>query len=272
MPTIRQRLGQFWILIAALFTGGIHAQTTTYAGISGATLLDAGVMVVDDTGRFARTESFEYLRRSDGGMTLLNTIHAKDGRYRVRGRFDYDAGWNAVSAAGIGLYDDQIVNITLHRRDDIAAIRVDSGEQTLAHTAVCKPDCLLNMSPSALAMFTMTRHYDQSRGGEQLFRWAGQDLDRVRTLSGGTATLSYLGQESIEWGNSRSIAIRHYTFVETFPTEDGGTFSLNFDLWTDNSERPMGFRVLSPGGAPGGIVGFRQGFEDVRNTLTAVHQ
>ncbi|MDX2221835.1 MAG: hypothetical protein SFV21_03735 [Rhodospirillaceae bacterium] len=244
-----------------------------YAGVSGARLIDAGVMVVTGGGpAFDRTEAFEYLSTSAGGVVLLNTITMTDGRYRVQARFDLDADWNARSADGLGLYEGVPVVAVMRRdgREVRIAVRSlgDGGAKvSLDPTAACDPDCFINMSPSALAMFVMTRHYDLARGGPQTFRWTGQDLDRVRTLSGGTATLSFAGERVVPRATGET-ALRHFTFVESLPLPDGGRFTLNFDLWTDREHRPMGFRVRTPGAA-GGTFGFRQGFEDVRAALQA---
>ena len=118
-------------------------------------------------------------------------------------------------------------------------------------------------------MFVMTRHYDFAKGGAQTFRWTGQDLDRVRTLSGGTAALSLKGETEVSRVGGTVLKVRHFTFVETMPNPAGGTYSLDFDLWTDVEHRPLGFRIRFSGGNPSGVVGWRQGFEELRATLTA---
>lgn len=238
-----------------------------HAGASDIDLADSGVMVVSGDPRYARTEVFEYLRRNDGGWVLINTITADDGRYRVTARFDFDADWNAESAKGLGLYDDTPVGITMQVAGKEARIRVSGPGVDLEPIAACSPDCFLNMSPSALAMFVMTRHYDRGAKGPQTFRWAGQDLDRERTLSGGTATLSYAGKRRLRHAGA-PIEVDHYTFVERLPTPTGGTFELDFDLWTDADQWPLGFRVRTPGGDPSGTVGFRQGYEALLPQLT----
>lgn len=251
-----------------LFTAvQVCSDPSTYAGVGGATVLDSGVMVVSGGPRFARNESFEYLRRPRGGITLINTITAADGAFRVRARFDLDERWRSLGADGVGLYDGTPVRSSMRIHDDSVDIAVDGEGIALRPSAECDPDCFLNMSPSSLAMFVMTRHYDKGAGGEQRFRWAGQDLDRARTLSGGTADLSYAGRIDVPRSGQRALSIDHYTFVETLPAPGGGTFSLNFDLWTDVEHRPMGFRVRTAGSGPGATVGFRQGFADVRAAL-----
>jgi hypothetical protein len=246
---------------------GAHAaDPSIYAGVAGAMLFDSGAMVVTGGG-FAREENFEYVRRPDGGVTLLNVITAADGHYRVNARFDYDSGWNAVTAHGTGLYDGAPVAIAMHKAGKEVAVDVRGDGVDLHPRAACDPDCFLNMSPSATAMFVMTRHYDFAVGGEQEFRWAGQDLDRVRTLSGGRARLTFRGAKPVVRATGQTLNMRHFTFIELLPGPDGSTVSLDFDLWTDDEHRPYGFRVRLPGGSPAGTVALRKGFEDVRAAI-----
>lgn len=245
---------------------------TTFAGVTGATVIDSGVIVVESTPDFAREESFEYVRRPDGGVTLLNTINMTDGRFRVRARFDLDENWNSLTASGRGLYDGVPVDSRMERAEKVVEIQVHGEGVHLTPTAVCDPDCFINMSPTSLPMFVMTRHYDLEKGGPQLFRWTGQDLDRVRTLSGGTAELTYKGDKilaraALPGAEGQSVTIRHFTFVESLPLPDGGRFKLDFDLWTDDEHRPLGFRVKTPGMSGPGTIGFRQGWFDVRDQL-----
>ncbi len=259
------------LTLVILITAPAQAQDdrpSTFAGQAGAIILDSGVFVVTGNPLFAREESFEYVRRQDGGVTLLNTITASDGRFRVRARFDLDAQWRSLRASGVGLYDGVPVEIQMRRNGEQVDITVKGEGVNLTPTAVCDPDCFINMSPSSLAMFVMTRHYDEAKGGAQTFRWAGQDLDRVRTLSGGKADLTYQGskvyqRQTLPGRPPRQATVRHYTFVELLPLDDGGTFALDFDLWTDADHRPLGFRVRTPG-AGTATTGFRVGWEGVR--------
>ncbi|WP_439532765.1 hypothetical protein [Polymorphobacter sp.] len=248
------------------------ADLSVYAGLSGATLLDSGSMVVAAGGPSAREEAFEYLQRPDGGHVLLNTITAADGKYRVQARFDLDKDWRSENAYGIGLYDGKPVDVVMRLAGREVKISVRPRDAALGGlssdpVAVCDPDCFINMSPSITSMFVMTRHYDFARGGAQTFRWTGQDLDRVRTLSGGTATLSFKGEVAATRAGGASMAVRHFTFVERMPDPKGGTYSLNFDMWTDTEHRPLGFKIVFNGGNPSGVVGWRKGYEDVRAVL-----
>ena len=265
-------LAPLWLLSAFASSSAATHDASSFAGVAGATLLDSGALVVTGGGPLDREEAFEYLRRAEGGYTLLNTITAANGAYRVQARFDLDAAWRSQSAHGIGLYDGKAVAIAMRVDGKAVAIDVqpagDSGAKPLTATASCDPDCFVNLSPSATAMFVMTRHFDFTRGGEQEFRWAGQDLDRVRTLSGGRARLRFAGEQRVQDPTGREVLFRHFTFVELLPTPNGGSFRLDFDLWTDLEHRPMGFRVRTTGGSPSGILAVRKGWEALRPRLS----
>lgn len=259
------------------FVSGVHGADLppTYAGVAGAKVLDSGVMVVTGNPAFAREEGFEYIQRPDGGFTLLNTITSADGRFRGRARFDLDENWRSLTASGLGLYDGIPIESYMERVGHQVDIQVRSMSEEdgvqLNPKAICDSNCFINMSPSAVAMFVMTRHYDFERGGVQTFQWAGQDLDQVRTLSGGKANLNYQGEQNVLRAalpgvNNDTVSIRHFTFVEELPLPGGGVFKLDFDLWTDTDHWPLGFRVRTPGTASA-TVGFRKGWDDVRVQL-----
>jgi hypothetical protein len=272
-----ERSVRFWIAGALLVTcsAGQAAEPSVYAGVAGATLIDSGAMLVAAGGPFTREESFEYLKRPDGGFVLLNTITAANGSYRVQARFDLDAQWRSENAYGIGLYDGKPVDVVMQPVGKQVKISVRPRDAALGGpssdpVAACDPDCFINMSPSITSMFVMTRHYDFARGGTQVFRWTGQDLDKVRTLSGGTAALIFKREVVAARTGGGTLAVRHFTFVETMPNPAGGTYSLDFDLWTDTAHRPMGFRIRFSGGSPSGVVGWRKGFEDMQAALTGL--
>lgn len=259
-----------------LATGSVRAaEPVVYAGVAGATLLDSGTLVVAGAGVFDRAEVFEYVQRPDGGHVLLNSITAKSGADRVQGRLDYDADWNAQSAAGIGLYKGVPVDVSLKRAGAQVDVRVrprdgaeDGGEgPEIDAVAVCEPDCFIDLSPSITPMFVMTRHYDFGKGGAQVFRWSGQQLNLAQTLSGGTAAIEFAGEKAAPRLGGETLKLRHFTFVETMPLPTGGSFSVNFDLWTDLEHRPIGFRTKLGGAKPYFVVGWRAGFEDVRAEL-----
>jgi len=251
--------------------GEFAGESVVYAGIAGGKLMDSGTLVVAGAGNFDRAEVFEYVQRPDGGHVLMNSITAKSGVDRVQGRLDYDADWNSESAAGLGLYAGTPVDIALKREGKQVRIKVRPVEAGAVSgteaVAVCDPDCFIDLSPSITPMFVMTRHYDFAKGGAQVFRWSGQQLNLAQTLSGGTAAIAFAGEVAVSRPGGVVLKVRHFTFVETMPTPAGGTFSVSFDLWTDLAHRPIGFRTKLGGAKPYYVVGWRESFEDVRSGL-----
>ncbi len=258
------------VLLAAPHTASAADDALTLTGVADVSLLDAGVFLVSGPPQVAREEVFEILRRPDGGVTLLATTTMADGAMRVMSRYDYDARWHALSGAGRGLYDDEAVNIHLNAVAGGVAIQVH-GEATVVDARIaCASDCLINMAPSASPMFVMTRRYDRVKAGTQTFQWAAQDLSRARTSPDNqTAELRLRSEVTLKRADSSSLTIRAYEMVERIPTPDGGVFVMEFDLWTDDADRPMGFRINRVGGrsSTSGAVGFRRGFEDIREQL-----
>lgn len=244
----------------------------TLAGVKGVTVLDAGTFVVGGLPPFARTETFEFLRRPDGGVTLLSATTMTDGTLRVQARYDYDAAWQAVAATGRGLYGDEPVRVDMQARAGAVAIRVRGAATAIAADIPCPRGCFMDMAPSGAPMFVMTRHYDRARGGVQSFQWAAQDLPRpVTSPNDQQAALRLRREVPVRRADGSALTIRDFEMIERIPTPDGGVFVMEFDLWTDAADRPMGYRINSSGGKPStaGIFGFRQGYEDVRDQLVA---
>jgi hypothetical protein len=247
------------------------ADGLTLSGIRDVELLDSGSFVVSGLPPFAREETFEFLRRPDGGFTLLSATTMTSGTYRVQARYDYDSDWNAVKAVGQGIYENEPVRVDMQAKSGEVEIRV-RGEQTSIDAAIpCPSGCFMDMAPSGSPMFVMTRHYDHSRGGPQSFQWAAQDLPRPFTSPANQrAELRLRRAIPVERADGSTITIRDYEMIERIPTPDGGVYVLEFDLWTDDVDRPMGYRINRAGGKPStsGIVGFRKGYEDVRDQIT----
>jgi hypothetical protein len=244
----------------------LAADPSIYTGVAGATAIDSGVFVVA-SGPSAREETFEFVRRPDGGYTSLNTITAANGSYRVNGRFDYDAQWNIAAVHGVGLHDGIPVQIALLRQDGRVRIEVAGKGKPVRSVATCNPTCLIDMAPSATPMFTMTRHYDFATGGEQEFLWAGQDLVRPQALSDDRVRIVFKGEDVVQRGIGPALTLRHFAFLETIPQPGGSPYMLSFDIWTDMEHRPLAFRVRPPGSSAVGTVGLRKGFEDLRERL-----
>lgn len=263
------------VCVAALLTSTALADTdgVTLAGVKGVKLLDAGSFVVAGLPPFAREETFEFLQRPDGGVTLLSATTMANGAMRVRARYDYDAAWNAVAAEGQGIYEDEPVRITLRARPGSVKVRVRGDETTIDKEIPCPDGCLMDMAPSGTPMFVMTRQYDRAKGGMQAFQWAAQGLAQALTSPNDQRAALRLRREvPLKRANGSTITIRDYEMIERIPTPDGGVYVMEFDLWTDAADRPMGFRINTAGGKPStsGILGFRKGYEDVRDQLAGL--
>jgi hypothetical protein len=246
------------------------SQDLTVSGIKGVRLLDAGGFVVTGGPSTAREETFEFLQRNEGGFTLLSATTMADGSVRVQARYDYDADWRGVAAVGQGIYGDEPVRVEMKAVDAGVDIRVRGPRTSLDKTIVCPQGCFMDMAPSGSPMFVMTRQYDRSKRGVQSFQWAAQDLPRPFTSPNNQrADLRLRGEVPVRRLDGSIVVIRDYEMVERIPTPDGGLFVMEFDLWTDADERPMGYRINSVGGKPPAapILGFRRGYEDVRDQL-----
>jgi hypothetical protein len=271
MKSLRKLLPATVALAALAGTATAADAGLTLAGVKGVKPLDAGVFVVAGLPPFARQEVFEFLERPDGGVTLLSSTTMTDGAVRVQARYDYDRNWQAVAAVGQGIYDDDPVRIDMQAKPGAVAIRVRGGKTTIDADIACPDGCFMDMAPSGAPMFVMTRNYDRARGGEQSFQWAAQDLPRaVTSPANQRAALRLRRDLPVKRADGSTLTIRDYAMVERIPTPDGGVFVMEFDLWTDAADRPMGYRINSAGGKPStsGVLAFRKGFEDIRAQVT----
>lgn len=258
------------LAVPALAAGQSAPLPVTLAGLRDVKLLDAGSFVVTGLAPFAREESFEFLRRPDGGVTLLSATTMANGSLRVQARYDYDAGWHALAGSGLGIYKDEPVQVSLQAVPGAVQIRVRGATTTLDRTIDCPAGCDLDMAPSGSPMYVMTRRYDRAKGGVQTFQWAAQDLTQGLTSPPNQRTeLKLRGEKPVRRADGSTLTLRDYEMIERIPTPDGGLFVMEFDLWTDEADRPMGYRINRTGGkaSTAGIVGFRKGYEDVRDRL-----
>jgi hypothetical protein len=242
----------------------------TLSGVKGVKLLDGGSFAVTGPPSAARDETFEFLQRPDGSVTLLSATTMADGTLRVQARYDYDAHWDAVAGAGQGLYGDEPVRVAMQVTAAGVSIKVRGDKTSIDKTIPCPNRCFMDMAPSGSPMFVMTRHYDRSKGGTQSFQWAAQDLPRpFSSPDNQRAELRLRRELPVKRLDGSTLNIRDFEMVERIPTPNGGLFIMEFDLWTDDADRPMGYRINSVGGKPPAmsIVGFRKGYEDVRAVM-----
>jgi hypothetical protein len=255
--------------VALLATGASAAtpEGVTLSGVKGVRMVDAGIFVVSGGPTTAREETFEFLRRPDGGVSLLSATTMNDGSFRVQARYDYDANWKAVTAYGQGVYGEEPVQVDMRNTPGAVAIRVRGAKTSIDKSVPCPAGCFMDMAPSGSPMFVMTRHYDRARGGEQSFQWAAQDLPQALTSPDNQRAALRLRRDlPVKRADGSSLTIRDYEMIERIPTPGGGLFVMEFDLWTDDADRPMGYRINKVGGKPPAavILGFRRGYEDIR--------
>ena len=137
-----------FLIAASLVMSAATANELTLSGVRDVQLIDSGTFIVSGTPPFARKETFEFLQRSDGGYTLLSATTMTDGAMRVQARYDYDADWNAVKAAGQGLYKDEPVRVNLTAEPGSVTIRVRGDETEVDKTIPCPEGCFMDMAPS----------------------------------------------------------------------------------------------------------------------------
>ena len=220
---------------------------------------DSGRLLVTG-GRFSRTEDFEVVRTADGGRVMSSIVTGANDTYRVQGRWDYDADEQALAATGIGNYEDEPVTVDIQAKDGSATLVV-AGALDNQQGIPCGSDCLIDMSPSALPMFTMARRYDEARGGLQTFRWIARSLIVDQVLLEASAEIRKLG-DFVFRQDGRETPVRQYAFVEIMKDEASGkSFKGAFNLYTTADHRPLAF-------ATGGkTVGERVGYAGITQVL-----
>jgi hypothetical protein len=207
---------------------------------AGGTVIDQGVLVVSSRPGFARREEFSIFKRANGGYTVRSEITAEDGSYSANARWNFDASWRALDAAGqsdvkgvkrrLEMWREstpsgQVVKIS--RR----VTEADGSPRNENFSALCDADCLIDMTPAALPMSVMTRRYEAGRGGEQAFHWIGVSLIDDQVLEGGTATL---WRERTQTVSAPLGEITHWRFREDLPgPKPGETVQMHMHLWTD---------------------------------------
>lgn len=262
----RAVLAILWALASGLAAAGDDPEpvdgiqrSDLFVFAAGDRIEDSGRLLVTG-GRHARTEDFEVVRQADGGRVMSSVVTGASDTYRVQGRWNYDANEHALAATGIGNYAAGPVTVDIRAKDGSATLLV-AGARENQQGAPCSSDCLIDMSPSALPMFTMTRRYDDARGGPQTFRWVARSLIVDQVLLDASAEVWKLG-DFVFRQDGRETPVRQYAFVETMQDEASGNyFKGAFNLYTTADHRPLAF-------ATGGkTVGERVGYAGITQAL-----
>ncbi|MBK1643552.1 hypothetical protein CKO25_02530 [Thiocapsa imhoffii] len=228
----------------------------------GARIEDAGVIVIPG-GSSPRREAFEVVRDAQGQRIVTSVIRSDVDQWRVEGRWVYGADGQAQAARGIGDYAGQPVVVDIAIVDGQASITADIGGSPVEATAACDP-CLIDMAPSALPMFTMTRLYDEAAGGVQHFNWIGRGLIRDEVLTNGRVSLHKLGSGTFTAPDEATSAVRQYAFTEVLEHPDTGhLIELAFNLYVDADDRPLGFAMPN-------LNAMRLGFEALPQQLPPI--
>lgn len=169
------------------------------------------------------------------GFRIHSDIAALDGSYRFSCRFDYGPDWLPRAARAEGTRARGALQVSILPRDGTALVESREADKPLASRVLDMPaGCLIDLEPSALPMWAMTRRYDRQRGGVQHFQWIGRSLTRDLVLEGGRTALSL----------RRSDATGEYFEIsEELPGPDGGVFRVEFELTTSAAGWLQAFEV-----------------------------
>ncbi|MEQ8509814.1 MAG: hypothetical protein RIB43_12465 [Rhodospirillaceae bacterium] len=232
----------------------------------GDVLEDAGVFTV--MGRSTRTEVFETVRHPDGGWTTTSIITNADQPYRVEGRWRYDADGRSSAARGIGAYDGVPVDVAITVDRPSAVITVDvgagdlgtvgMGKETRSINATCGATCFVDLSPSVMAMFALTRQFDPTTTDTRRYQWIGQALHAdFSLLEGGGSDVHVHAVHAYE-----DTQVLQFVFDESLPGDaPDETVRASFNLYVDSNYRPLAFI------SSGGTVGHRAGYEFITSVF-----
>ncbi|MEQ9110669.1 MAG: hypothetical protein RIF37_01150 [Rhodospirillaceae bacterium] len=220
-------------------------------------LEDAGAITVVGRG-LTRTEVFETVRHPDGGWTTTSIITDAKRPYRVEGRWTYDADGRSTAARGTGAYDGVPVEVAIALDRPSAVITVDVGDEQRTIDATCGATCFVDLSPSVMAMFALTRQFKKDATDQRAYQWIGQALHAdFSLLEGGGSDVHVHGVHAYE-----DLEVLQFVFEESLPGgETSETIRASFNLYVDADYRPLAFI------SSGGTVGHRAGYEFITNVF-----
>ena len=200
-------------------------------------VLDQGVLRIRGGGPFDRDEQFT-IWRTPAGHRIESLITAVTAGYRFECRFDYDRDWLPIGASAQAENADGRFTVEIAPQGAVARIRVEGQQGEVIRQVSFPSGCLIDLEPSALPMWAMTRRYDRARSGTQQFTWIGRSLMRDLVLEGGSTALALMHADDGE----------SFEFVEELPVPGGGTYRIEFAL-DNNAEGWLQTFVVRASGA-----------------------
>lgn len=208
---------------------------------------DAGVLEMRGGGAVHdRDEHFWIEAAPAGGFRVRTRILPLDARYEIDTDMLYSGDWRPLSLRGRLRGDAGERQVEIERHADHVMLRLSGADSAATTQRLCvSPETLIDLEPSALPMWAMTRRYDGARGGTQTFHWIGRSLVRDVTLESLLVPLIRVGRD--ETGE-------RYEFSETY-SSPAGSYTVDFSLSTDALGRLQRFTV---GAGARQVVGVRR--------------
>jgi hypothetical protein len=195
---------------------------------------------------FDREETYRIYKRPQG-FVVESRIQSTLDKFEFRCCFEFDDDWLPERVTGVGRSGDAGVDVRIHAKPDRAHLDLAEADGSVSCEELdFATGHLLDLEPSVVPMWAMTRRYDHGVGGEQSFFWAGRSLTRGFSLQGGETRLSLL---------SRHSQGETFVFTETLAGADGETFQVKFELENDDDGWLHGFTVNAAGAS---IHGYRR--------------
>ncbi len=194
-----------------------------------------------------RDEQFRIAAFEDSGFLIQTRITPLDGRYEIETEMRFGVDWLPLSLHAVSRTVESEHRVELLRRGDHALLSVQRGDAAAVRQHVpLAPDTLIDLEPSALPMWAMTRRYDRRQRQTQTFRWIGRSLLRDLTLEALEVPLTLVRHDA---------AGETFEFSETYAAADGSRYTVDFTLSTDSCGRLQRFTV---GAGPRQVIGVRR--------------
>lgn len=197
--------------------------------------LDQGTLQIrGGTAMFDRDEHF-HIEALEDGFRIHSEIVALDGSYRFDCCFDYGPDWLPRAARAEGQRAAGRLAVSIEPCNGTARIEMRETDRAPVSQVLEMPaGCLVDLEPSALPMWAMTRRYDRARNGVQRFQWVGRSLTRDMVLEGGRTALE-LRHSDVDGDR--------FEFIEELPGPDGSVYRVEFKLATSAAGWLQAFEV-----------------------------